>query len=78
MSKVIASITTSVDGYVTGPDDGPEYGLGRGGVAPALLGDGRPVDLRGRSRLRDARPRQGVLRRARLDGSVRGGRTRQV
>ena len=28
---VIATITTSVDGYVTGPDDGPEYGLGRGG-----------------------------------------------
>ncbi len=31
MSKVIATITTSVDGYITGPDDGPEYGLGRGG-----------------------------------------------
>jgi hypothetical protein len=31
MGKVIASITTSVDGYVTGPDDGPEYGLGMGG-----------------------------------------------
>ena len=31
MSQVIASITTSVDGYVTGPDDGPEFGLGRGG-----------------------------------------------
>jgi dihydrofolate reductase len=31
MGKVIASITTSVDGYVTGPDDGPEYGLGKGG-----------------------------------------------
>ena len=31
MGKVIASITMSVDGYVTGPDDGPEYGLGRGG-----------------------------------------------
>ena len=31
MSKVIAAISTSVDGYVTGPDDGPEYGLGRGG-----------------------------------------------
>jgi dihydrofolate reductase len=31
MSRVIASITTSVDGYVTGPDDGPEYGLGKGG-----------------------------------------------
>ena len=31
MSKVIASITTSLDGYVTGPDDGPGLGLGRGG-----------------------------------------------
>jgi dihydrofolate reductase len=31
MGKVIASITTSVDGYVTGPEDGPEYGLGKGG-----------------------------------------------
>jgi dihydrofolate reductase len=31
MSKVIASITTSVDGYVTGPGDGPECGLGEGG-----------------------------------------------
>ena len=31
MSTVIASITTSVDGYVTGPDDRPGQGLGRGG-----------------------------------------------
>ncbi len=31
MGKTIASITTSVDGYVTGPDDGPEHGLGIGG-----------------------------------------------
>lgn len=31
MGKVVASITTSVDGYVTGPDDGPGQGLGRGG-----------------------------------------------
>ena len=30
MSKVIASITTSVDGYVTGPDDGPECWSGQG------------------------------------------------
>ena len=29
--KVIAGITTSVDGYVTGPDDGPSHGLGIGG-----------------------------------------------
>ena len=29
--SVIASITTSVDGFVTGPDDGPAAGLGIGG-----------------------------------------------
>ena len=31
MAKVIAGITTSVDGYITGPDDGPDKGLGEGG-----------------------------------------------
>jgi dihydrofolate reductase len=31
MSKVVAVITTSLDGYVTGPDDGPGCGLGVGG-----------------------------------------------
>ena len=31
MGKVIAVITTSVDGYYVGPDDGPEHGLGVGG-----------------------------------------------
>ena len=28
---VIAGITTSIDGYVAGPDDGPAKGLGEGG-----------------------------------------------
>jgi dihydrofolate reductase len=31
MSKVIAGITMSLDGYVTGPNDGPGAGLGEGG-----------------------------------------------
>src|SRR5215213_1472069 len=31
MAKVIASITTSVDGYIAGPEDGPGKGLGEGG-----------------------------------------------
>jgi dihydrofolate reductase len=31
MTKVIATITTSVDGYITGPGDGPGKGLGEGG-----------------------------------------------
>ena len=31
MTKVLAAITTSVDGYITGPNDGPGKGLGEGG-----------------------------------------------
>src|SRR4051812_34195572 len=31
VSKVFASIATSVDGYITGPDDGPGKGLGEAG-----------------------------------------------
>ena len=31
MSKVHAAITTSVDGYIAGPDDRPGQGLGEGG-----------------------------------------------
>src|SRR4051812_24055631 len=31
MSTVIAAITTSVDGYIVGPEDGPQHGLGIGG-----------------------------------------------
>jgi dihydrofolate reductase len=31
MTNVLAAITTSVDGYVTGPNDGPGKGLGEGG-----------------------------------------------
>src|ERR671921_678046 len=31
MTKVLAGITTSLDGYITGPNDGPGRGLGDGG-----------------------------------------------
>lgn len=31
MAKVLAGITMSIDGYVTGPNDGPGNGLGDGG-----------------------------------------------
>lgn len=31
MSKVVASITMSLDGFITGPNDGPGRGLGEGG-----------------------------------------------
>jgi dihydrofolate reductase len=31
MPKVVAGITTSIDGYIAGPNDGPGKGLGEGG-----------------------------------------------
>lgn len=31
MTKVVAAITTSLDGYIVGPNDGPGKGLGEGG-----------------------------------------------
>ena len=31
MAKIVTGITTSVDGYITGPNDGPGKGLGDGG-----------------------------------------------
>jgi len=31
MTEIVAAITMSVDGYITGPNDGPEKGLGEGG-----------------------------------------------
>jgi len=55
MGRVIAGITTSVDGFITGPDDGIDRGLGVGGERlHAWLGDGgvdpasyRPADEAG-------------------------------
>ena len=31
MASVLAGITPSIDGYITGPDDGPGKGLGENG-----------------------------------------------
>jgi dihydrofolate reductase len=31
MARIVAAITMSVDGYITGPNDGPGKGLGEGG-----------------------------------------------
>src|SRR4029450_379357 len=33
MTRIIADISVSLDGFVTGPDPGPETGLGTGGDA---------------------------------------------
>jgi hypothetical protein len=44
MTKIVAGITTSVDGYITGSDDGPDKRLGEGDVVSAL-----PVAMTGRA-----------------------------
>jgi dihydrofolate reductase len=46
MTKVIADISMSLDGFVTGPDPGPEQGLGRDGEAlhTWVLESDDPVD----------------------------------
>ncbi|HKH04864.1 MAG TPA: dihydrofolate reductase family protein [Acidimicrobiales bacterium] len=45
MTKVIADITMSLDGFVTGPDPGPDQGLGHGGdPLHAWVGSGQEVD----------------------------------
>ena len=36
MTKVAAGITTSLDGYITGPNDGPGRGLGHCDPDPEL------------------------------------------
>jgi dihydrofolate reductase len=75
MTKVLAGITTSVDGYVTGPDDGPGKGLGEGGErlhhwvfgGPWTYGDGPKGDATGE----DAEWLAGAMKRL---GAVVAGR----
>ena len=76
MTKVLAGITTSVDGYVAGPERRAEAGARRGRRAAALLGLRR---ARGRttprsSARRPARTRPGSRRRCRSVGAVVAGR----
>lgn len=75
MAKVTASITMSVDGYITGPDDRPGQGLGAGGERLHYWVFGGPWryddDARGQASGEDAAWLADV--RARL-GAVVGGR----
>jgi dihydrofolate reductase len=50
MTNVLAGITTSVDGYVAGPDDGPGKGLGEGGERLHYWVFGRPWTYEGGTR----------------------------
>jgi dihydrofolate reductase len=50
MGKVVADITMSLDGFITGPDDGPGRGLGEGGecLHNWVMGRPWPYDDEGR------------------------------
>jgi len=50
VTKVLAGITTSVDGFITGPDDGPDKGLGEGGERLHYWVFGGPWTYEGESR----------------------------
>ena len=50
MTKVLAGITTSVDGYIAGPNDGPGKGLGEGGERLHYWVFGGPWTYEGESR----------------------------
>ena len=75
MTKVLAGITTSVDGYIAGPDDGPGKGLGEGGERLHHWVFGGPwsygAEPRGEATGEDAAWLQGIMERV---GSVVGGR----
>jgi hypothetical protein len=69
MTKVAAGITTSLDGYITGPDDGPGRGLGEGGERLHYWRPrGGAVDL---DRAGGAGWRQAAVRRLRGDADPR-------
>src|SRR3954447_403597 len=73
--SVIASITTSVDGYIAGPDDGPEAGLGIGGERLHYWVFGGPwsddAEPRGEASGEDQAWLEGAMKRV---GAVVGGR----
>ncbi|MGH2833243.1 MAG: dihydrofolate reductase family protein [Solirubrobacteraceae bacterium] len=75
MAKVIASITMSIDGYITGPNDGPGKGLGEGGERLHYWVFGGPWryedDVRGQASGEDAAWLRSVTARI---GAVVGGR----
>ena len=62
MTKVAAGITTSLDGYITGPNDGPGRASAKA-ASDCTTGSRRPLELRRGPDRRGDRRGQGVPRR---------------
>lgn len=76
MSKVIAGITISVDGYITAPDDGPGKGLGEGGERLHYWVFGGPWTYDEEQRTEPAPDDAGWMRETMANtGAVVGGRS---
>jgi dihydrofolate reductase len=74
-SKVVAAITTSVDGYITGPNDGPGKGLGEDGEQLHNWVFGGPWRYDDETRREPERDDAGWLAQVMSDlGAVVGGR----
>lgn len=60
MTRVIADISLSLDGFVTGPDTGPDQGLGAGGEAlhTWAIDSDDPVDV---ARLKEGTEASGAV-----------------
>ncbi len=59
MTRIIADISVSLDGFVTGPDPGPRNGLGTGGEALHTWAFSEDPD--DRRALREATARSGAV-----------------
>ena len=75
MTKIIAGLTTSVDGYVAGPNDRPELGLGEGGEQMHYWAFGGPYELDGELGEATGVDKEFRDQRAAAIGAVIGGRT---
>jgi len=76
MAKVVAAITTSVDGYVAGPDDRAGQGLGEGGERLHYWVFGRPWTYEDEDNLGEATGEDAALLAEAMEriGAVVGGR----
>jgi dihydrofolate reductase len=74
MGSVIVNLTVSLDGFIAGPDDGPEYPLGRGGEGLFAWMDAGPEENRVERRLKPPTASKAVVDEWMTCGAIISGR----